>query len=422
MTQQHNTDQVQPTPQEEVLAYPFPLADHSLEMADPTIYERLQAACPVARVRMPVGGQAVLLTKHSDIVKASTDPHVGMVQLSDGDLPRRGRGRGPGAGNEMASLFSVSAARHNQIRRLVTQWFTVKAANELAPRVVEVTNELVDAMERSGPPADLFEEYAIKTPMTVICELLGVPRQDEPQFRQWARVLFSIETLPEEASAQWRQMVQYLLPLVEQERKEPHDNMLGTLVKARERGDEVLTEEEMLSFAMGLIIAGFETVSTTFTNSAFILLQRPDLLAQLRERLDDPVRMMTAMEEILRMTPLGVGGRYRIARDNIEFSGTPIKKGEVLLLDSRAANRDPSVFPHAPEVDFDRDPNPQITFGRGIHSCLGQQIARMELRVLWSTLLTRLPTIRLAVPPAEVPWRPAESSTTGPAHLPVTWG
>lgn len=421
MTQQSNPDQVQQISQEEVFAYPFPMTDHSLEMVDPTIYEHLQAECPVAHVRMPVGGEAVLLTRHADIVKAFTDPHVGTVQFSDGDIPRRGRGRGPGAGNEMASLFTVSDARHNQIRRVVTRWFTVKTANALASRVTEVTNELVDAMERSGPPADLFEVYAIKTPMTVICELLGVPQQDEPQFRQWARVLFSVETLLEEAREQRKQMVQYLLPLIEQERKQPRDNMLGTLVKAHEQGDEVLTQEEMLSFAMALIIAGFETVSTTFTNSAFILLQRPDLMAQLRERLNDSERMMTAMEEILRMTPLGVGGRPRIARDTVEFSGCPIKKGEVLILDSIAANRDPSVFAHAQEVDFDRDPNPMITFGRGIHACLGQQIARMELRVLWSTLLTRLPSIRLAVPPTEVPWRPAESATTGPAHLPVTW-
>ncbi|GHO50987.1 cytochrome P450 [Ktedonospora formicarum] len=421
MTQHNNRDHVQPTVQEEVLAYPFPLAEHSLEVEDPTIYTQLQAECPVARVRMPVGGEAVLLTRHADIVKAFTDPRIGTVQFSDGEIPRRGRGRGPGMGTERASLFTVSDARHNKIRRLVTQWFTVKASNELALRVEEVTNELVDAMERSGPPADLFEDYAIKTPMTVICELLGVPSEDEPQFRQWARVLFSVETLPEEASAQWQKMAQYMLPLIEQERKQPRNNVLGTLVKAQELGDEALTQEEMLSFATGLIIAGFETVSTTFTNSAFILLQRPELLAHLRERLDDPEYLAKAIEEILRMTPLGTAGRARIARDDLELSGCPIKKGDVLLLDSRGGNRDPEVFPHASEIDFERDPNPMITFGRGIHACLGQQIARMELRVLWSTLLKRLPTIRLAVPPSEVPWRPEDSATTGPAHLPVTW-
>jgi cytochrome P450 len=198
---------------------------------------------------------------------------------------------------------------------------------------------------------------------------------------------------------------------------------VDNLCKVNEQqGDEILTQEELLGFAMGLIFAGFETVSTTFTNSAFILLTHPERLSHLRERVSDSENMMTAVEEILRTTPLGLIGRHRIARDDVEFSGCPVKKGEVLMLDFRAANRDPSVFVHAQEVDFDRDPNPQITFGRGIHSCLGQQIARMELHILWSTLLTRLPTIRLAVPSAEVPWRSAESTMTGPAHLPVTWG
>jgi cytochrome P450 len=208
--------------------------------------------------------------------------------------------------------------------------------------------------------------------------------------------------------------------LVEQERKQPGNTVLGTLVKAFEQGDEVITQQEMLSFAGGIIAAGFETVSTTFTNSAFLLLQRPDLIAQLQERLDDPARMAMAIEEILRITPIGLG-RPRIARSDVTLSGTTIHPGEVMMLDILSANRDESVFPHAQVVDFDREANPMISFGRGIHACLGQQIARMELRVLWSTLLQRLPRIRLAVPPEEVPWRPDETATFGPAHLPVTW-
>jgi cytochrome P450 len=171
VTQKNTTDDREQTSKEEVLAYPFPLADHSLELENPAIYERLQRECPVAHVHLPVGGDAFLLTRHADVAKALGDPRCGIIQESDGDFPRRGRGRGPGAGNEMPSLFSVSDARHNHMRRLVTQWFTVKRANELAPRVAEVTNALVDAMERSGPPADLFEDYAIKTPMTVIYQL-----------------------------------------------------------------------------------------------------------------------------------------------------------------------------------------------------------------------------------------------------------
>jgi cytochrome P450 len=218
-----------------------------------------------------------------------------------------------------------------------------------------------------------------------------------------------------------QRMIAYLQPLIERERANPRDNVLGLLVSAHEKGDEVISEQEVLTFAIGLIAAGFETVSTTFTNSAFLLLQRPDLIEQLKERLDDPARMATAIDEILRITPIGGGGRPRITRGEVSFGETTIQPGEVVMLDSLSANRDEAVFADPLTVNFDREGNQMITFGRGIHACIGQQIARMELRVLWSTLLKRLPAIRLAVPPSEVPWRTNDSSTIGPAHLPVVW-
>ncbi len=413
---QHNTKEH--VPQQELPRYPFPLAEQSLEC--PVEYDRLRAECPVARVQMPFGGDAFLLTRHADVVKAFIDPACGMIQASDGDVPRCEVGRVVGSGNESASLFSVSDARHNQVRRLVPQAFTVKFANELAPDVVAVTNHLIDKIEQSGPPADLFEDYAIQTPMTVICQMLGVPLEDEQQFRRWARTIVSTTITPEEQMEQGMQMAQYMMPLVEQERLHPRNTILSMLVQASDLGDEVLTIQEVLTFAIGLVVAGFETVSTTFTNSAFILLQRPDLIEQLKERLDDPARLGTAIEEILRVTPIGLG-RPRIARGSVTFGETTIDAGEVMMLDFLSANRDELVFPHAKEIDFDREANPMISFGRGIHACLGQQIARMELRVLWSTLLKRLPGIRLAVPASAVPWRPNETATFGPAHLPVTW-
>ncbi len=404
--------------QEEIPQYPFLFADHSLEC--PVLYDQLREKCPVARVHMPFDGDAYLLTRHEDVVKAWTDPTCGVIQASDGDVPRREVAPRVGDGENMVTLMSVSDARHNQTRRLVTQAFTVKASNDMVPRVEEVTNALIDAMERKGPPADLFEDYAIQTPMAVICEMLGVPQKDEPIFRQWGRALVSRVISPEEWRDSWKRVVEYLLPLTEKERQQPGNTVLGTLVKAYVQGDEVITQQEMLSFAAALIAAGFETVSTTFTNSAFLLLQRPDLIAQLRERLDDPERLAAAIEEILRITPIGTG-RPRIARADVTLSGTTIHPGEVMMLDIIAANRDASVFPDAHEINFDREYNPMVSFGRGIHACLGQQIARMELRVLWSTLLRRLPSVRLAVAPDEVPWRPNDSATFGPAHLPVTW-
>jgi cytochrome P450 len=226
MVHKNTNDNVQQAQQEELLSYPFPFAEQSLEC--PAIYDRLREECPVARVQMPFGGDAVLLTRHPDVAKAFTDPQCGIIQAADGDVPRRESGRVVGSGSEMASLFSVSDARHNKMRRLVTRAFTVKSANELAPRVIEVTNELVDAMERSGPPADLFENYAIQTPMTVICELLGVPRQDEHLFRQWGATMISTTISQEEQQTQMMQMGAYLLPLIEQERKQPRNTVLST--------------------------------------------------------------------------------------------------------------------------------------------------------------------------------------------------
>jgi len=402
--------------QEAPLRFPFPLADHRLEL--PKEYEQLQATCPVARVKMPYGGDALLLTRHADIVNAASDAQrCGMILHSDGDVPRMELSSRAREG----SLFTVTPERHNHIRRLITQAFTVKRANQMRPGVVALTNRLIDEMERKGQPADLYEDYAIKTPMAVICELLGIPYEDEKLFRTWGRDLFSRTATSEEQQERWQKMVQYILPLIEKERANPSGTVLGMLVKNHEQGDHVLTEQEMLSFAIGLIIAGFETTSTSFTNSAFVLFQRPDLQEQLKARVNDDEAMASAIEEILRITLLGVGGRPRIVREEVEFSGVSIPPGEVLMLPFNAGNRDPLIFPDPDAVQFDRKPNPILSFGRGIHACLGQQLARMEMQVLWTTLLKRLPNVRLAVAPSEVPWRSADSVTTGPAHLPVVW-
>lgn len=414
--EQDRNVQTQDVQQQTPLPFPFPLADHRLEL--PKEYTELQATCPVARVKMPYGGEALLLTRHADVTKAANDTRrCGTILSSDGDVPRQE----VSSRTREGSLFTVTPERHNQIRRLVTQAFTVKHANEMRPGVIALTNRLIDEMEHKGPPADLYEDYAIKTPMAVICELLGIPYEDEKLFREWGRDLLSRTATEAERQEHWEKTVQYITPLIEQERANPSNTVLGLLVKNREQGDEVLTEQEMLSFALGLIAAGFETTSTSFTNSAFMLFQRPDLLEQLKARVDDDKAMASAVEEILRITLLGAGGRPRIVREEIAFSGVNVPPGEVVMLSFFAGNADPEVFPNPDVVNFDRTPNPILSFGRGIHACLGQQLARMEMQVLWTTLLKRLPNVRLAVALDEVPWRSNDSATIGPAHLPVIW-
>ncbi len=408
------------TRQEEIPSFPFPFADHSLEV--PEEYDRLRQQCPVARVHMPYGGDAFVPTRYQEIGQALADPKCGAILASDGDVPRLEAGRVTGTeeGAEIATLFTVSDARHNKLRRVIGPAFSVPAANKLRPRVVEVTHALVDAMERSGPPADLFEDYAIQVPMTVLCEMLGVPREEEGLYRESARTIISTTASAEEKLMQGMKLMQYLAPIITEAQSNPKDNILGLLVRARQQGDEVMTESEMYGFALAVIAAGFETVSTTFTNSAFILLQHPELVAQLRTHLEQPDQLARAIEEILRVTPIGAG-RPRITREPVQLGETTIPAGEVLFLVMHAANYDPSVFPDPREIRFDREMQPILSFGRGIHACLGQQIARMELQVLWQTLLTRLPNVGLAVSPSEVPWREDETLTFGPAHLPVSW-
>lgn len=258
--------------------------------------------------------------------------------------------------------------------------------------------------------------------MSVICDLLGVPREDEALFREWGKVFASTTSLTqEEKDAKRQEMFKYIMPIIEKEHEHPSDSVIGLLVKAREQGDEVLTQAELFKFSTGLIGAGFETVSAAFTNTAFVILQNPSLLQQLKERVDDPERMASAVEELLRIVIIGASGRPRVARADITFSETVVSKGEFVIMSNQSGNRDESVFPHANETDFDRFPNPILTFGRGIHACLGQQLARMELQTLWTTLLKRLPDVQLAVAPSEVPWRSKGTATLGPAHLPITW-
>ncbi|GHO50488.1 cytochrome P450 [Ktedonospora formicarum] len=405
--------------QEKLPSYPFPFADHSLQL--PEEYDRLRQQCPVARVHMPYGGDAFMPTRYNEVAQAFADPKCGAIQASDGDVPRLEAGNVTGTeGSEAASLFTVSDARHNKLRRVIGPAFSVPAANKLRSRVVEVTHGLVDDMERKGPPTDLFEDYAIRVPMTVLCEMLGIPQQEEHLYRESARIMISTTASSEEKRTQAMKLMQYLTPIIKEAQANPGENILGLLVRAQKQGDEVMTEPEMYGFAMAIIGAGFETVSTTFTNSAFILLQQPELVAQLRTHLDQPEQLAKAIEEILRVTPIG-HGRPRITREPVQLGETTVPAGEVVFLTTHAANYDLAVFPDAREIRFDRDMQPIMSFGRGIHACLGQQIARMELQVLWQTLLTRLPNVHLAVAPSEVPWREDETLTFGPAHLPVTW-
>lgn len=278
-----------------------------------------------------------------------------------------------------------------------------------------IAGEYVDAMLAAGSPGDLVEQFALPYPITVICELLGVPFEDRAQFRIWTEGLTNTTADPMVFA---EQLFGYMGKLVAQRRAEPTDDLLGALVKARDEGDR-LTEQELLSIAgVGLLLTGVETVSTHIPNFVYALLTRPELLAQLRA---DRTLVPAAVEELLRMIPLNPGAMFpRYAVEDVELSGVTVRAGEPVLVSLPGANRDPEIFDNPESFDFRREQNPHVAFGHGPHHCLGAQLARMELQVALYTVLDRFPELRLADGDAGVAWK-SGLLVRGPNKLMVAW-
>ncbi|MCK2220785.1 cytochrome P450 [Actinomadura sp. ATCC 31491] len=301
---------------------------------------------------------------------------------------------------------------HTRYRRLLTGQFTVRRMKALEPRIAEITEECLDAMEAAGPPADLVQAFALPIPSLVICELLGVPYEDRARFQEDARVLFNLEAGLEEALAAIGSTMAYLRDLIGRKRKEPGDDLLSGLVEGGELDDEELTGVGFL-----LLIAGHETTANMLGLGTYALLANPGQLALLRA---DPSLADNAVEELLRYLTIIHLGPLRSAEEDVEIEGNLIRAGETVTLSLPAANRDPARFPGGDTLDLTRPATGHLTFGHGIHQCLGQQLARAEMRLAYPALLRRLPGLRLAVTPEEVPMR-SDMSIYGVHRLPVTW-
>jgi cytochrome P450 len=301
---------------------------------------------------------------------------------------------------------------HTRYRKLLTGQFTVRRMKMLEPRIEEITNACLDDMEAAGGPVDLVQAFALPIPSLVICELLGVPYEDRARFHEDAKVLVNLETKAEDALAALGSTMAYLHGLIQRKRKEPGDDLLSGLI---ESGD--LNDEELTGVAFLLLLAGHETTANMLGLGTYALLTNPDQLAAMR---DDPAVVENGVEELLRYLTIIHLGPFRLAIEDVEIEGNLIKAGEMVGLSLPAANRDPSRFPEGETLDVTRPASGHMTFGHGIHQCLGQQLARAEMRIAYPALLRRLPGLRLAVTPEEVPMR-SHMSIYGVHSLPVTW-
>jgi cytochrome P450 len=407
---------------------PKPLGDRYFQ--DPlSVFARMREESPVTSVITPEGQRAWLITRYEDVRRALADPRLSKDwrKLRDpGFVPD------PAVGFLMAHMLNADPPDHTRLRRLVQKAFTPGRVAGLRPRIEAITASLLDAMPgggsggggraRDADPAgdgvvDLITEFAFPLPMTVICELLGIPDGDREEFKTWSQVILSSTATFDEYRAAGGAMYGYFTRLLADKRAAPADDLLSALITARDSGDS-LDEPELLAMIFLLLVAGHETTVNLIATGTLALLTHPSEFARLRA---DPSLLPGAVEELLRFANPLNHATDRYAPESLEVGGVVIPAGEPVLVVTSSANRDPARFPDPDRLDVGRDASGHVAFGHGIHYCVGAPLARLEGEIAFGALLARFPGLSLAVEPAALRWRPS-SLIHGLETLPVRLG
>ncbi|MGH4028527.1 cytochrome P450 [Actinomycetota bacterium Odt1-20B] len=375
----------------------------------PEEFARLRAERPLCRLSYPDGHLGWLATSHALVREVLADPRFSSRQeLMHIPLPGAGAmERMPPADPGM--FIRADGAEHARYRKLLAGKFTVRRMRQLTGRVEELAEELLDAMERQGTAADLVPAYARPLPALVICELLGVPYADREFFQERTATMSDPDATAEDMGRAMSEAGEFLGALVKAKRAEPTDDLLGDLAT------EDLTEQELVQIALLLLGGGLDTTTNMIGLGTFTLLGHPDQLAALRA---DPELTDGTVEELMRFLTVGPV-TVRTALEDVELGGHLIAAGETVAVALHAANRDPEKYPDPDTLDIRRQASGQLAFGHGIHQCLAQQLARVEMRVAFPALFRRFPHLRLDTPVAEVRMR--DDSFHGVWSLPVAW-
>ncbi|MGV9778411.1 cytochrome P450 [Streptosporangium sp. NPDC003464] len=399
---------------EQVLNYPIP-NDTALE--PPAEWAQLRGKCPVARVTLPSGDQATLLTRYEDVKRVLADPRF-TRQLTAPDAARLSAEGGGVFNSEMSQIIPDGGEEHQHWRRLVGKWFTAKRMAALRPTMAEIAERLVDDMVKRGRPGDLRADLGFPLPVYVICDMLGVPAADRDRFSYWSDTMLNLTRYSQaEIEAAQGEFVQYMSGHITAKRAEPGEDLLSELIAAGGPEDGGLSDIQILVTGMALLVAGHETTANMIGKMVSMLLADRSRWERL---LADPSLIRTAVEETLRLDANSGFGLPRYLREQTEVSGTVLPRGTTVVCSMAAANRDESAFEAAAEMDLSRSPNPHLAFGAGAHSCLGQALARTELQVVLEVLLRRLPSLELAVPVAELE-RVEGLAVGGLRKVPVRW-
>ncbi|MFD9894698.1 cytochrome P450 [Amycolatopsis sp. NPDC059027] len=376
---------------------------------------RLREARPVSPLIFPDGHEGWLVTGYDEVRRLMADTRfssrqdIGVVRVPF-ETPGMPAPTEPSP--TMPGVFvAMDPPDHTRLRRKLTGAFTVRRMKQLEAQIVEIAERQLDHVANLTPPIDLVKEFALPVPSLVICELLGVPYADRETFQaNSAQFLVKDQTLEEKMTALVA-LNTYLAELVTSKRADPVDDILSDLAR-----DEDLSVEELTGMAFLLLLAGHETTANMLALGTFALLEHPEQQAELRA---DPDLMPDAVEELLRYLSIA-DIFYRYATEDLELGGETIPEGSTVVVSLLAANRDPRRFENPDTLDLHRKARGHLSFGHGVHQCLGQQLARIEMRAGFAGLLRRFPSLKLAIPADEVKLK-TDMNIYGVHALPVTW-
>ncbi|MFF2147531.1 cytochrome P450 [Kitasatospora sp. NPDC058190] len=397
-----------PGPELDVLEFPLPRPG---TMGPPEECARLRESCPMARVRLPMDATAWYATRYEDVRELLADPRL--IRPTINDWPPR-PGQTADDGPRLVTMAELDGPRHVALRRAVASAFSSRAVRDRLPRIRELAEHLLEEFEEDGRAGDLVAGFTEPFPLLVLCDLVGIPFQDQDWFLPVLDAALDGVVTSEDANSVTDLLREYMAELLAQKRSRPGDDVLTRLVGRRDGG--VLPHDEVMAFGLSMLTVGFGISGFFLADSVHTLLERPQLWARLR----DHRNLMTgAVEEILRYMPVMNGTVLLLATEDIEAGGQRIREGEAVIPVLASANRDASVFADAARLDPCRADNPHLTFGRGAHNCVGAHLARAELTVGLEALFDRFPRLRPA--DGHEPLWDDQSVTKSPLTLPVSW-
>lgn len=384
--------------------HPITLTSRDFMEHDYAYYQWLRTHAPVCKGKYNPFMTVYLISRYEDVARILKDPRFvrnrslikGGGQRTAIPLPKTLR---------LLSLNMILSDEpdHRRLRTLVQKAFTPATVANLAPRVEALTHRLLDEALRQRT-VDLVTAYALPIPVTVIAEMVGVPEAERPHFLRWSQSVGVVPTL--RTLVPWyravRNLIRYTRDLITRRRASPQEDLLTALIEAEEAG-QTLSEDELVSMVILLLIAGFETTVNLIANGTHALLTHPDQLALLRT---EPERLESAVEEMMRYNSPVQSTEMCYPTEDVTLHGVTIPRGATVLPLVGSANRDESVFEDADRFDITRPPTKNIAFGHGIHYCLGAPLARLEGQIAFRTLLARCPDLRLAIAPQQVRYRP----------------